>query len=80
MPDFAFAGPGVKASGLVPGSPAEQAGMQAGDVLLEMAGKALASLSAYSDVLKTLAPGQSVPIVFEHAGTRRSATVTLTQR
>ena len=80
MPDFAFEGPGVKASGLVPGSPAEQAGMQAGDVLLEMAGKALASLSAYSDVLKTLAPGQSVPIVFEHAGTRHSATVTLTAR
>ncbi len=80
VPDFAFAGPGVKASSLVAGSPAEQAGMQAGDVLVEMAGKPLASLSAYSDVLKTLAPGQTVPIVFEHAGARREARVTLTAR
>jgi aminopeptidase N len=80
VPDFAFAGPGVKASGLVPQSPAEQAGMKAGDVLLEMAGTPLASLSAYSDVLKTLTPGQTVPIVFEQEGVRRSATVTLTAR
>jgi S1-C subfamily serine protease len=54
--------------------------MAAGDVLVEMAGKPLASLSAYSDVLKTLAPGQAVPIVFEHAGTKVNATVTLTAR
>jgi aminopeptidase N len=80
VPDFAFDGPGVKASSLVPGSPAEQAGMRAGDVLLEMAGQPLASLSGYSDVLKTLEPGQSVPIVFEHQGQRRTATVTLTAR
>lgn len=80
VPDFAFGGPGVKASGLVPGSPAEQAGMKAGDVLLEMAGKPLGSLSAYSDVLKTLAPGQQVPVTFERQGTRQQVTVTLSTR
>ena len=80
VPDFAFSGPGVRAASLVPGSPAERAGMKAGDVLVEMAGTPLASLSAYSDVLKTLAPGQSVPVVFEREGTRQAATVTLTAR
>ena len=80
VPDFAFSGPGVKASSLVPGSPAEQAGMQAGDVLVEMAGKPLGSLSVYSDVLKTLEPGQAVPIVFEREGRRTTANVTLTAR
>ena len=80
MPDFNFSGPGVKASSLVPGSPADKAGMQAGDVLLEMDGKALASLSAYSDVLRGLAPGQSVAVVFERHGQRRTATVTLSSR
>ena len=80
VPDFAFGGPGVKASGLVPGSPAEQAGMKAGDVLLEMAGKPLGSLSAYSDVLKTLAPGQQVPVTFEREGRRQQVTVTLSTR
>jgi hypothetical protein len=80
IPDFAFAGPGVKASGLVPGSPAEKAGLRAGDVLVEMNGTPLASLQAYSAVLKTLAPGQSVAIVFERGGQRQSATVALAER
>ena len=54
--------------------------MQAGDVLVEMSGTSLASLSAYSDVLKTLAPGQSVAITYERGGARHTATVTLTAR
>lgn len=80
VPDFQFAGPGVKASSLVPGSPAEQAGMKAGDVLLEMAGKPLTSLSVYSDVLRGLSPGQSVEVTFEREGTRHRATATLGTR
>lgn len=80
IPEFAFGGPGVKASGLVPGSPAEKAGLRAGDVLMEIDGKALASLQEYSAVLKTLTPGQSVAIVFERDGQRQSATVTLAER
>jgi len=80
VPDFAFAGLGVRASGLVPQSPAERAGMKAGDVLVEMAGTPVVNVSVYSDILKTLAPGQSVPIAFEHDGMRQTATVTLTAR
>jgi hypothetical protein len=80
IPEFAFSGPGVKASGLIPGSPAEKAGMRAGDVLLEVAGTTLASLRAYSDLLKTLAPGQSVPVVFERDGQRHQARVVLADR
>ena len=80
IPEFGFSGPGVKASGLVPGSPAEKAGMRAGDVLLEVAGTTLASLRAYSDVLKTLAPGQAVPVVFERDGRRHQASVVLADR
>ncbi|HTV01314.1 MAG TPA: M20/M25/M40 family metallo-hydrolase [Luteitalea sp.] len=80
VPDFQFAGPGVKASSLVAGSPAEQAGMRAGDVLVEMDGTPLASLAAYSEVLRGLAPGQSVAVAFERDGTRTTATVTLGAR
>ena len=80
VPEFAHSGPGVKAAGLVPGSPAEKAGMRAGDVLLEVAGTPLASLRAYSDLLKTLTPGQSVPVVFERNGQRHEATVVLAER
>ncbi len=44
VPDFAFAGPGVRLEGVVPGSPAEAAGLRAGDVLLAVDGKELAGL------------------------------------
>ena len=39
IPDFAYAGPGVKVSGVVTGSPAEAAGLRAGDVVVELAGR-----------------------------------------
>jgi S1-C subfamily serine protease len=54
--------------------------MRAGDVLLEVAGTTLASLREYSDLLKTLAPGQSVPVVFERDGQRHQASVVLADR
>jgi membrane-associated protease RseP (regulator of RpoE activity) len=58
VPDFAFAGPGVLLEGVVPGSPAEAAGLRAGDVLLSVGGKDLPGLKALSALLKTLDPGK----------------------
>ena len=60
VPDFAHNADGVRVDSVVPGSPAESAGIQTGDILLEMNGEALAGLGAYSDFLKTLAPGDTV--------------------
>jgi membrane-associated protease RseP (regulator of RpoE activity) len=58
VPDFVFAGPGVRLEGVVPGSPAEAAGLRAGDVLLSVGGKELPGLKALSALLKSLAPGK----------------------
>ena len=60
VPDFAHNSEGVRVESVVPGSPAELAGIQAGDVLLEMNGEKVAGLGAFSDFLKTLAPGDIV--------------------
>jgi hypothetical protein len=58
VPDFAFAGPGIRLDGVVPGSPAQAAGLQAGDILVSVAGRNLAGLKALSALLKTLPPGR----------------------
>jgi len=58
VPDFTFAGPGVRLEGVVPDSPAAAAGLQAGDVLLAVDEKQLAGLKALSALLKSLPPGK----------------------
>ena len=52
VPDFAHNADGVRVDSVVPGSPAELAGIQAGDVLLEMNGETVAGLGAFSDFSK----------------------------
>ncbi len=73
VPDFAFAGPGVRVDGLVDGSPAARAGVKVGDVILEIDGKPVANLQAFSDLLKALSPGQTIVVRLG----RGSETVTL---
>ncbi len=80
VPDFAFAGPGVRLGGVVAGSPAEKAGLQEGDVLTEIDDKPIASLQAFSDVLKTLAVGQSLAVAFTRDGRALRTSVTLVER
>jgi membrane-associated protease RseP (regulator of RpoE activity) len=80
VPDFAFEGPGVRVTSVVPGSPAEKAGVQAGDVLVSVDGKAIANLQGYSDVLRTLSPGQTVRALVQRAGKELSMSVTLAER
>ena len=80
VPEFSFAGPGVKVDSVVPDSPAAKAGVQGGDILIEMAGQELADLRAYSDVLKTLSPGQEVSLAVLRDGNRVELTTTLEAR
>ena len=65
MPDFAFEGPGVKVAAVTPGSPAEKAGVQEGDVLLKVDGKDVANLQGFSAILRGLSAGQAVKVELE---------------
>ena len=60
MPDFAYAGVGVKIASVSEDSPASKAGMKAGDIIVTFAGKPVNNLREYSNELKTKAPGDRV--------------------
>jgi hypothetical protein len=80
VPEFAFPGPGVEVASVVPGSPAETAGVKDGDVLLRFAGEDVTDLRAYSEILKRLEPGQTVTVVLDRDGEEHTLEATLTAR
>ena len=80
MPDFAWAGEGVRLSDVVADSPAEVAGLAAGDVVVELNGEPVTDLKGYSRLLKALAPGDRVLIGYLRGAERREAEAVLTTR
>ena len=80
VPDFAFPGPGVKVTGLVPDSPAAKAGVKDGDILLRIDGKDVTNLQEFSNILRTLSPGQRVPVVLRRGTQDVKLEVVLAQR
>ncbi len=73
IPDFGYNGEGYRLSGVMPGSPAETAGLKAGDVIVRINSETVHGLKDVSDILKSLAPGSRVSITFLRAG--KEATV-----
>ena len=80
VPDYAHQGAGVRAESVVPDSPAARAGIAAGDVLLELDGKAVTGLAEFAEMLKAHGPGDSVRALVIRAGARRTVSVELTAR
>jgi S1-C subfamily serine protease len=68
---------GVLITGLTSGGPAERAGLQSGEVLVRIAGKAITNTTRLGEALAPLEPGQRVPIVVTGPGGERSITITL---
>jgi S1-C subfamily serine protease len=71
---------GVKLSGARPGSPAEQAGVQAEDVLIGLADSKIATLEDMAFALRKYKPGQVVDVVILRKGQRQVLRATLGQR
>jgi hypothetical protein len=62
LPDYTFDGKGVMIEGISQGGAAEQAGIQKGDVIFEIAGKAVPNVDGYMAVLKQQRPGATIDI------------------
>jgi hypothetical protein len=80
IPDYAFAGPGIRVSGTMPGSPAASAGLMAGDVLVKIGGTSIVSMKDFADALKALAPGTKVVVAFVRGTETRTVEAVLGAR
>ncbi len=64
MPDYTFAGTGVKADGVSDGKPAQKAGLQAGDIILQLGDYPTNSLEGYMQALGKMKKGDRVKVVY----------------
>lgn len=71
---------GMRLTGVRPGSPADVAGLRAGDVIIEFGGVAIKDLYSYTDALYSHQPGDKVKVVVMRDGKRVELEVTLGRR
>jgi hypothetical protein len=80
IPDYSQEGPGVRFSGVGPGSPAEKAGLRGGDVLVRFAEKEIRNIYDYTYALGERKPGEVVVLVVKREGKELPLEVTLGSR
>jgi len=80
IPDYATEVRGLRLSGVVAGGPAASAGIEAGDVIVEFAGREITNISDYSDALDAVKVGNEVAVVCMRGEKRLEFTITPTHR
>ena len=65
---------------MVPGSPAEKAGLLQGDVVLALGEAGISSLRDLTTALKALSPGAKTTVTYTRDGDRRQVEVFLERR
>ena len=68
---------GARITGVVRGSPADRAGIQSNDIIVEAAGKEIASVAELRLAISQTPPGASVPLVIIRDSKRKNLRVTL---
>jgi Zn-dependent M28 family amino/carboxypeptidase len=76
IPDYAAEAKGLLLSGVIGGGPAEQAGLQKGDVIVEIAGQTIANIYDYTYALELLKIGEPVKVVYMRGSDRHETTLT----
>lgn len=80
IPDFTPVPDGVKLSGVRADSPAEKAGIRAGDIIVKLGGMDVHDLQGMTDALRAHKPGDVVQIDILRDGQRSTVTATLGTR
>ena len=76
IPDYSTDVKGLLLSGVIGGGPAEQAGLQKGDVIVEIAGQTIANIYDYTYALDVLKIGQPAKVVYMRNGERKETMLT----
>src|SRR5207248_4588330 len=76
IPDYSTEAKGLLLSGVIAGGPAEQAGLQKGDIIVEIAGQSIANIYDYTYALEVLKIGQPAKVVFIRNGQRKETMLT----
>jgi hypothetical protein len=76
VPDYSTEVKGLLLGGVIGGGPAEQAGLQKGDVVVEIAGHTIANIYDYTFALDLLKIGEPAKVVYMRDGQKRETTLT----
>lgn len=80
VPDMGESKDGFRLSDVMKGSPAEEAGMKGGDVIVEFDGKPITNLYDFTYALRTKKPGDTVVVKYRRGGEVRETRATLRSR
>jgi Zn-dependent M28 family amino/carboxypeptidase len=76
VPDYTSNAKGLLLGGVIGGGPAEKAGLQKGDVIVEIAGQSITNIYDYTYALELLKIGQPAKVVYLRGGEKRETTLT----
>ncbi len=75
MPDYTFAGTGVRADGVSEGRPAQKAGLKAGDVIIQLGDNTITSLENYMQALGKFKKGDRTNVKFKRGNETLEASI-----
>ena len=75
MPDYTYAGSGVRADGVSEGRPAQKAGLQAGDVIIQLGEHSVNSLETYMQALGKFKKGDKTVVKFKRGNDTKEAPI-----
>ena len=80
IPDYSTEVKGLLLGGVIEGGPAAQAGLQKGDVIVEIAGQTIANVYDYTYALEILKIGEPAKLVYMRGAERKETTLTPSAR
>jgi C-terminal processing protease CtpA/Prc len=76
MPSYSSDVAGLKVDGVTEGKPAQKAGIQTGDIIIQMGGLVIKDIQNYMDALGKFEKGQTVPVKVKRNGEEKVLAVT----